>query len=87
MATLNAPLEVPEHVEAQRKTKCPNNVLLAIYGNVEDKKKAYDHSLTRYRVHSSPDCILPEATVDAKARRQDSAVLGLNPCVGTASEV
>ena len=52
MTTLNAPLKVPEHVEAQRKTKCPNNVLLAIYGNVEDKKKAYDHSLTRYRVHS-----------------------------------
>ena len=47
MASVNLSIEVPEHVEAQRKTQCPNNVLLAIYGKPEDKKKAYDHSLTR----------------------------------------
>jgi len=47
MAAVNVPIAVPEHVEAQRKTQCPNNVLLAIYGKPEDKKKAYDHSLTR----------------------------------------
>ena len=47
MATATPPVEVPEHIEAQRKTQCPNNVLLAIYGKAEDKRKAYDHSLTR----------------------------------------
>ena len=47
MAAVKAPMEVPDHVEAQRKTKCPDNVLLAIYGKAEDKRKAYDHSLTR----------------------------------------
>ncbi|CAL5221676.1 g3908 [Coccomyxa viridis] len=48
MAAASPPIEVPEHVEAQRKTQCPNNVLLAIYGKAEDKRKAYDHSLTRW---------------------------------------
>ena len=47
MAAANLPIEIPEHIEAQRKTQCPNNVLLAIYGKAEDKRKAYDHSLTR----------------------------------------
>ena len=47
MAAVKAQMEVPDHVEAQRKTKCPDNVLLAIYGNPEDKRKSYDHSLTR----------------------------------------
>lgn len=47
MAAANLPIELPEHIEAQRKTQCPNNVLLAIYGKAEDKRKAYDHSLTR----------------------------------------
>lgn len=42
---------IPADVEAQRKTKCPDNVLLAIYGTVEDKRKAYDHSLVRYMLN------------------------------------
>ena len=53
MAAVNVPIVVPEHVEAQRKTQCPNNVLLAIYGKPEDKKKAYDHSLTRCGMDAS----------------------------------
>ena len=52
MATVNKALEVPDHIEAQRKTQCPNNVLLAIYGKAEDKRKAYDHSLTRYAANA-----------------------------------
>ncbi|BDA43051.1 hypothetical protein COCOBI_04-0610 [Coccomyxa sp. Obi] len=48
MTSVEAKIEVPEEIEAQRKTKCPDNVLLAIYGKTEDKKKAYDASLTRW---------------------------------------
>lgn len=47
MTIVEAKIEVPKEIEAQRKTKCPDNVLLAIYGKTEDKKKAYDASLTR----------------------------------------
>ncbi len=47
MASTEAKVEVPKEIEAQRKTKCPDNVLVAIYGNAEDKKKAYDASLNR----------------------------------------
>ncbi len=47
MTSVEAKIEVPEDIEALRKTKCPNHVLLAIYGKTEDKKKAYDASLTR----------------------------------------
>ena len=58
MAATEAKIEVPtQEIEAQRKTKCPDNVLVAIYGNTEDKKKAYDASLTRYlHVQHSADC-------------------------------
>ena len=47
MASVNVSIEDQSTWKTQRKTQCPNNVLLAIYGKPEDKKKAYDHSLTR----------------------------------------
>jgi hypothetical protein len=48
MASTEAKVEVPKEIEAQRKTQCPDNVLVAIYGDTGDKKKAYDASLNRY---------------------------------------
>ncbi|KAK9915061.1 hypothetical protein WJX75_004290 [Coccomyxa subellipsoidea] len=48
MASTEAKVEVPKEIEAQRKTQCPDNVLVAIYGDTGDKKKAYDASLNRW---------------------------------------
>lgn len=46
----------PADIEAKRKTKCPDHVLRAIYGDIPNKSQQYDKSLHRYALVCMPDC-------------------------------
>jgi hypothetical protein len=56
MTDVKAAETAPADIEAKRKTKCPDHVLRAIYGDIPNKSQQYDKSLHRCAHLSRQSC-------------------------------